>query len=138
MRQLAGHFDGVCAALRRKLVNLTFSRGRGARHCSTFVRVLLHAMPLQPNITVLTARTEAKSLGKFTNGVGGQERVLVDVADGEVGGAPVQINRGFHGARWLVSILCEQARSDAGEQIAAAAFGHRWISSRVYSDAAVW
>ena len=63
--------------------------------------------------------------------------MLVGLADGQIRGQAVQIDRRFNGARGIVGILRQQAGDQTGEQIAAAAFGHAGIAGGVDGNAAV-
>ena len=135
--ELASHLDGVRAALGGELVILAFGGGCGVGHRSSLARVPLDDSALQPNIPVGAPGTKAKSLRKFAERVGGEQRVLVGRAHGQIRGQAVEVDGGFDGARGIAGILCQKAGDEAGEQIAAAAFGHGRIAGGVDGDAAI-
>jgi len=63
--------------------------------------------------------------------------VLVGLADGEVGGEPVEVDGGLDGAGRVARVLRQQGGYDAGEQVAAAALGHGGVAGGVDRYAAV-
>ena len=73
----------------------------------------------------------------MTNRVGGQQGVLVLLAQREVRGQPVQVDGSLHGLGRMIGKLRQHGRNNAGEDVAAAAFGHARIAGRVDRDAAV-
>ena len=78
-----------------------------------------------------------KSAKKMTNRVGGQQRVLVLLAQREVRGQPMQVDSSLHGLGRTIRELGQQGRDNAGQDVAAAAFGHARIAGRVDGDLAI-
>ena len=69
--------------------------------------------------------------------IGSQQSVLILYTHSEVGGQAVQMDRGFNRPRRIVRVLRQKSGDYSCEQVAAAAFGHSWISGGIHGHAPI-
>ena len=91
----------------------------------------------EPGEAVFIDVAVAEGGGEVGDDVGGEDGFFVEGLDGEVGGEAVQVDGGFYGFGYVVRILGEHGGDDAGEDVAAAAFGQGGVAGGVDGDAAI-